>query len=66
MTGAALVASEFAPAEALRTVWPGTSGAVAVPTPVDKNNVPDLTPVLGATEIVGRAIGVTMRLVETE
>jgi len=34
VTGAALVASEFAPAEALRTVWPGTSGAVAVPTPV--------------------------------
>jgi UDP-N-acetyl-D-galactosamine dehydrogenase len=29
---------------------------VAVPTPVDKNNVPDLTPVLKASETVGRAL----------
>jgi UDP-N-acetyl-D-glucosamine/UDP-N-acetyl-D-galactosamine dehydrogenase len=29
---------------------------VAVPTPVDKNNVPDLTPVLRATETVGKAM----------
>lgn len=27
---------------------------VAVPTPIDDNNKPDLTPVIGATEIVGR------------
>ena len=30
---------------------------VAVPTPVDANNVPDLTPVERASETVGRAIG---------
>ena len=30
---------------------------VAVPTPVDKNNVPDLTPVVKASETVGKAIG---------
>src|ERR1700727_1743758 len=30
---------------------------VAVPTPVDDNNVPDLTPVERASETVGRAIG---------
>src|SRR5580704_17408144 len=30
---------------------------VAVPTPVDANNVPDLTPVVKASETVGRAIG---------
>jgi UDP-N-acetyl-D-galactosamine dehydrogenase len=29
---------------------------VAVPTPVDKNNVPDLTPVVRASETVGRAL----------
>ncbi len=29
---------------------------VAVPTPVDKNNVPDLTPVIKASETVGRAL----------
>jgi len=29
---------------------------VAVPTPVDKYNVPDLKPLLGATEMVGRAL----------
>jgi UDP-N-acetyl-D-galactosamine dehydrogenase len=29
---------------------------VAVPTPVDKNNVPDLTPVVKASETVGRAL----------
>ena len=29
---------------------------VAVPTPVDRNNVPDLTPVLKASETVGRAL----------
>jgi len=29
---------------------------VAVPTPVDKNNVPDLTPVIRASETVGRAL----------
>ncbi|MCD8296207.1 MAG: nucleotide sugar dehydrogenase, partial [Prevotella sp.] len=29
---------------------------VAVPTPVDKNNHPDLTPLLGASEIVGKVI----------
>ena len=29
---------------------------VAVPTPVDKNNVPDLTPVLKASETVGRVL----------
>src|SRR5687767_3981415 len=29
---------------------------VAVPTPVDKNNVPDLTPVEKASETVGRAL----------
>ena len=29
---------------------------VAVPTPVDINNVPDLSPVLGATQVVGRAL----------
>ncbi|HEV3192722.1 MAG TPA: nucleotide sugar dehydrogenase [Polyangiaceae bacterium] len=29
---------------------------VAVPTPVDRNNVPDLTPIEGATETVGRAL----------
>ena len=30
---------------------------VAVPTPVDKNNNPDLTPLYGASEIVGKVIG---------
>jgi UDP-N-acetyl-D-glucosamine/UDP-N-acetyl-D-galactosamine dehydrogenase len=30
---------------------------VAVPTPVDDNNVPDLTPVVKASETVGRALG---------
>ncbi len=30
---------------------------VAVPTPVDQNNVPDLTPVVKASETVGKAIG---------
>ena len=30
---------------------------VAVPTPVDKNNVPDLTPVVKASETVGKALG---------
>jgi UDP-N-acetyl-D-galactosamine dehydrogenase len=30
---------------------------VAVPTPVDNNNVPDLTPVVKASETVGKAIG---------
>jgi UDP-N-acetyl-D-galactosamine dehydrogenase len=30
---------------------------VAVPTPVDKNNRPDLTPLLRASETVGKAIG---------
>ena len=30
---------------------------VAVPTPVDDNNRPDLTPLLSASEVVGRAIG---------
>jgi UDP-N-acetyl-D-galactosamine dehydrogenase len=30
---------------------------VAVPTPVDRNNVPDLTPVVKASETVGRALG---------
>ena len=30
---------------------------VAVPTPVDKNNVPDLTPVVRASETVGAALG---------
>ena len=30
---------------------------VAVPTPVDSNNVPDLTPVVKASETVGKAIG---------
>ena len=30
---------------------------VAVPTPVDANNVPDLTPVVKASETVGRALG---------
>src|SRR5690348_1026502 len=29
---------------------------VAVPTPVDKNNVPDLTPVVRASETVGKAL----------
>ena len=29
---------------------------VAVPTPVDKNNRPDLTPLLGASEVVGKVI----------
>jgi UDP-N-acetyl-D-galactosamine dehydrogenase len=29
---------------------------VAVPTPVDENNVPDLRPVVGASETVGRAL----------
>ncbi len=29
---------------------------VAVPTPVDKNNVPDLTPVIRASETVGKAL----------
>jgi UDP-N-acetyl-D-galactosamine dehydrogenase len=29
---------------------------VAVPTPVDKNNVPDLTPVIKASETVGKAL----------
>ncbi|MBR6441795.1 MAG: nucleotide sugar dehydrogenase, partial [Bacteroidales bacterium] len=30
---------------------------VAVPTPVDRNNTPDLTPLYGASETVGRVIG---------
>jgi UDP-N-acetyl-D-galactosamine dehydrogenase len=30
---------------------------VAVPTPVDEHNVPDLTPVIRASETVGRALG---------
>jgi UDP-N-acetyl-D-galactosamine dehydrogenase len=30
---------------------------IAVPTPVDRNNVPDLTPVIRASETVGRALG---------
>ena len=30
---------------------------VAVPTPVDKNNVPDLTPVVKASETVGKVLG---------
>lgn len=30
---------------------------VAVPTPVDKNNTPDLTPLYGASETVGKVIG---------
>src|SRR5262245_48883437 len=30
---------------------------VAVPTPVDHNNVPDLTPVVKASETVGKALG---------
>src|SRR5499427_4211375 len=30
---------------------------VAVPTPVDENNVPDLTPVVKASETVGKALG---------
>lgn len=30
---------------------------VAVPTPVDSDNTPDLTPLLGASETVGRVIG---------
>ncbi len=29
---------------------------VAVPTPVDRNNTPDLTPLLGASETVGKVI----------
>jgi UDP-N-acetyl-D-galactosamine dehydrogenase len=36
---------------------PCTLFVVAVPTPVDKNNVPDLTPVERASEIVGRVMG---------
>ncbi|MBR3488528.1 MAG: nucleotide sugar dehydrogenase [Bacteroidales bacterium] len=30
---------------------------VAVPTPVDRNNTPDLTPLYGASEVVGKVIG---------
>ncbi|MBP3763056.1 MAG: nucleotide sugar dehydrogenase [Bacteroidales bacterium] len=30
---------------------------VAVPTPVDENNRPDLAPLVGASEVVGKAIG---------
>ena len=30
---------------------------VAVPTPVDRNKRPDLTPVIGAAETVGRHLG---------
>ena len=30
---------------------------VAVPTPVDRNNNPDLTPLYGASEVVGKVIG---------
>lgn len=30
---------------------------VAVPTPVDRNNTPDLTPLVGASETVGKVIG---------
>ena len=30
---------------------------VAVPTPVDEHNVPDLTPVVRAAETVGKALG---------
>ena len=29
---------------------------VAVPTPVDRNNTPDLTPLYGASEVVGKVI----------
>jgi UDP-N-acetyl-D-galactosamine dehydrogenase len=34
-----------------------TMFVVAVPTPVDQNNVPDLTPVVKASETVGKALG---------
>jgi UDP-N-acetyl-D-galactosamine dehydrogenase len=43
----------FDPAELSKA----TFFVVAVPTPVDKNNVPDLTPVIRASETVGKAMG---------
>jgi UDP-N-acetyl-D-galactosamine dehydrogenase len=45
------ITSEVADLEAV------TFFVVAVPTPIDHNNVPDLTPVVRASETVGKALG---------
>ena len=67
-SGAASTATASRPREVLETTSLKMTGdpadlrgctffVVAVPTPVDANNVPDLTPVERASETVGRALG---------
>jgi len=52
-----LVASSLTLTSDPRDLQGCTFFVVAVPTPVDRNNVPDLTPVERASETVGRALG---------
>jgi UDP-N-acetyl-D-galactosamine dehydrogenase len=53
----ALESSTLALTNDLADLAGATFFVVAVPTPVDENNVPELTPLLRATETVGRVLG---------
>jgi len=57
VTEAELKASSLAITSDIADLEGVTFFVVAVPTPVDHNNVPDLTPVVRASETVGKALG---------